>query len=527
MHAEIESSILSSSTKEFMIDKKILCLGNNDESTDRLVSIMALTNDSINHGLISASNFMPVHNGYYHTTVIDVPYGSIIQMAQYFDLVIFLDQPKSDWTNWKLFLSTVKIMQELDQRGHDVVYRDNANVQKMQQFDSFLNNNKSFCIYPWINYTEEDGKVSLCVRARKRIGEPGAVTNWKNDPSLQPFRNKMLSGQSIPDFCSICYDYENKGIESYRQFETKEWVAKLGITSVDDLDKIERPYYYELRLSNKCNLMCRGCRPQHSHLIEQEFKKFNIVSPSGPEPMKYSSIDVIDIDTLTPLSRVYLTGGDPTVIPEVYTFMQRCVDVGRTDFEFTLGINAQKISDKFLALTDNFSNLNFSISLDGYGLVNDYWRWGSDFDTVIANTELLQSRGHNISINTVPGIYNVTNLHLLYEFLDQHFPHTSIYSQINHMDFQSPYNHPNVDLCLQSLEKVRQTKMYLSDGKSNKTAIDSLYNHYANNPQCDWTALAKFFEFNDKLDSARGSRLKDYIPELEQCRALLLAQKTH
>ena len=69
-------------------------------------------------------------------------------------------------------------------------------------------------------------------------------------------------------FCDYEFlNYEENGIESYRQFETKEWITKLGITAIEDLDQISQPYYYELRLSNKCNLMCRGCKPQFSHLI--------------------------------------------------------------------------------------------------------------------------------------------------------------------------------------------------------------------------------------------------------------------
>lgn len=504
-----------------MFDKKILCLGNNDESTDHMVSELAQRDCTINHGLVVNDDFVPVVPGYYHTTVVDIPYGQIIQLSKEFDVVVFLDQPQSAWSNWKPFLSTYKIMVELDNQGKQVVYQQNNNVQKIKEFETFVKTNQSFCIYPWINYTEENGQGSLCVRTSQRFSHSIPIENWQHNKVLQPFRDKMLVGQRVEDFCTKCYDYEAKGIESYRQFETKEWVAKLGLTSIDDIEKIDQPYYYELRLSNKCNLMCRGCIPQHSHLIEQEFRQHNIVSDKLLTPAKYSSIDVINIEQLNPLVRVYLTGGDPTVIPEVYTFMQRCIKANRTDFEFTLGINAQKISDKFLELTDHFSNLNFSISLDGYGLINDYWRWGSDFDTVIKNTKLLASRGHNISINTVPGIYNVTNLHLLYEFLDQEFPHTSVYSQINYLPFQSPYNHPNVDLCLTSLEKVKKTNMYFSDGKSNKTAIDSLYNHYINRPQCDWAALQEFFNYNDKLDQVRGSKLGDYIPELEACRELL------
>lgn len=503
-----------------MFNKKILCLGNNDEDTDHRTSVLAEEFATVNHGLVSSYNFVPDQIGLYHTTILDLPFGEITEIAKHFNQIIMLDQPGEQWTNWKPLLSTYKLMLELDQRGYDVVYRSNQNVQKFLYFDEFLKTNKSFCIYPWINFIEENGKMALCARAEKGVTSADQIINWKTNPEYNAIRQKMLAGEQLPDYCSTCYHYENQGIESYRQFETKEWVSKLGIGSIDDLENIEHPYFYELRVSNKCNLMCRGCTPGFSHLIDAEFKKFNLTIPVIKE-YTYAKTEYIDISTLDPSKRVHLTGGDPTVIDEIYTFMKRCIAAKKTDFEFTLCTNAQKISAKFLELTDQFSNLSFSISLDGYGRVNDYWRWGSDFNTIINNAKLLGSRGHPISINCVLGIYNVTNLHLLYEFLDQEFPNTSVYAQLNYLDYQSPYNHPNVDLCLESLYRCQQTRIYQSDGKSNKTTIDSLYNHYKSNPTCDLDALGKFFKYNDQLDQARNSRLGDYIPELEAVRTLV------
>ena len=121
----------------------------------------------------------------------------------------------------------------------------------------------------------------------------------------------------------------------------------------------------------------------------------------------------------------------------------------------------------------------------------------------------------------VPGIYNITNLHLLYEFLDQEFPSVSIYLQLNYIQEQSPFNHPNTDLAIYSLERCKQTSVYYSNGKSNKTGIDSLYEHYKTNPKCNTELLKKFFKNNDQLDLARGSKLGDYIPELEAVRYLV------
>lgn len=503
-----------------MPDKKVLCLGNNGENTDVEVSKLANDANTVNHGLILDADFIPTAPGYYHTSILDINLGGILQLAKQFDLIIFLDQSVGEWTHWKPLLSSYKLMVQLDLLGYNTVYKDNANVQKYKVFDKFLAENKSFCIYPWINMVEELGQLNVCTRSVKKVTTIKDLTNWQTDPDYQIIRQSMLKGERLPEHCTVCYDYEAKGIESYRQFETKEWVAKLDINTIDDLNNIEHPYYYEVRLSNKCNLMCRSCKPEHSHLIDEEYKKFNIVYPFA-QSFKYSSTDHIDINTLNKDTRVYLTGGEPTIMSEVLDFMKRCIQAGRTNFDFTLGTNGQKLSPKFLELSSHFTNLNFSFSLDGYGRINDYWRWGSDWDTVIKNAHLLESRGHQIAINNVPGIYNVTNLHLLFEFLDREFPHCGSYLQINHVGFQSAYNHPNAQLVVESMEKCKQTKTYYGDGKSTRTAIDSLYDYYSNNPVCNLTQLKEFFEYNDKLDQARNVRLADYIPELDACRSYL------
>jgi hypothetical protein len=133
----------------------------------------------------------------------------------------------------------------------------------------------------------------------------------------------------------------------------------------------------------------------------------------------------------------------------------------------------------------------------------------------------VQDLGHSVSINTVPGLYNVTNLHLLMQFLDREFPMTAIYMQVNYLPWQSAYNHPDADLVLDSLRRCQQTSIYHSNGKSCKTSIDSLVNHYSQNPHCDLAQLRSFFDYNDQLDRVRGSRLVDYIPELEAARRWL------
>jgi molybdenum cofactor biosynthesis enzyme MoaA len=499
---------------------KILYLGANNDDTDRRVSQLAASQNMCNHGLVDNPDAVYTKPGLYHTSVIDLTLAEILNLSKQFDQVVMLDQDLSVWQHSKPLLSTYKVMCDLESQGQPVEFRNNNNVQGFVFFQKLFQENKSFCLYPWINFVEEDGHTRICARARKKVAPvEQAVVNWVDNEGYNQVRNNMLNGITMPDSCTTCYDYESKGVESYRIFESMDWVARLNLKNLDDVKKITKPYYYEMRVSNKCNLMCRGCEPKYSHLIEQESKKHNIFYPN--QNNIYSDLKNINIDQLESSSRVYLTGGDPTVIPEIHSFIEQCAQQNKTDFELTMCTNGAKLTPKFVNLCRKFSNIQFSISLDGYGKVNDYWRWGSDWATVVSNIKTLQQDGHGISINTVPGIYNVTNLHLLYEFLDAEFPGVNIYLQMNYLKRLDMWNHPNCELVVESMKRIQKTSTYFADGKSNRSTIDSCLEYYSKNPKFDVEYLRKFFKRNDQLDQIRGSRLGDYIPELEACRKYL------
>jgi len=503
---------------------KILFLGTNDKRTDTEVSKIANLYKVTNHGLVTDKDFVPSTEGFYHTTVIDIPFGFLLELAQRFDVIVMLDQPQSQWSHWKCLSATFKVMEQLETLGLKTIFRDNKNSKKIMYWTDLLyKKNKSFCIYPWINYHNTGKSLKLCSRAKTTVTTPSQVKDWATDKNYTAIRTKMLAGELLPEQCETCYEYENLGIESYRQFESLDWAFQLDLESVEDLNKIDKPYFYESHLTNHCNIKCRGCQPAYSKPIGDEIKKHNIIVPGTILWDPYTaSIDNIDIDGLEEKSQVYFQGGEPTIMPEVLEFMRRCIAKNKTDFNFTMCTNGVKLSDKFLDLVSNFPNTNFSFSIDGYEHINDYWRTGSKWETVIANAKLLQSQGHFISINTVPGIYNVTNLHLLLEFLDREFPFTAIYMQINYLPWQSIFNHPNNKLVVESMEKCMATSVYHSNGKSCKTAIDTIYNYYVKNPTCNLDNLRDFFAYNDQLDNARGVKLGDYIPELEAARKLIL-----
>lgn len=492
-----------------------------------MVSIMAKDRGLTNLGLVKDPGFQPCEPGVYHTTVADMASGAVISLASRFDQVVMLDQPRSSWTHWKLLQSTYKIMVHLEAQNVPVVFRDNVNVQSLQRIESLVQTNKSFCIYPWINLVNwDDGGLRLCARSSTVVTPEYSVSAWQQSPVRADIKSKMLQGQRLPEHCSYCYRYEDLGIESYRQYETRDWLNTLGIDDLKDLPPRDTPRYYEIDWSSHCNLKCRGCTPWRSSAIELEFKKHNIQLPwpvnnRSVKDAGYPKVDVIDVDSLDRTCRVYVTGGEPVIMPETVEFMRRCIERERTDFELTMSTNGVQIPSRFREMSKHFTNLNLSFSLDGYDEVNDYWRSGAVWSKIVRNMHDMRSLGHTVTVNCVPGIYNVTNLHRLFEWLDREFPKAVVYLQINHNELQSAYNHPDAEKVIDSMLRCQKTQVYWSDGKSCRTAIDSLLQYYQAPHEINWENLRGFFDYNDRLDAVRGVRLADAIPELEACRTLL------
>lgn len=511
-----------------MFKKYILIIGDVDEKAHIKADELAELNNTTNHGLLSHdSDLDALEPGIYHTTVVDFGSGKIINLAKStFDKLIMMNIPADEWSHSKVLLSTYKIMLEIDKTGNShhcrAIYKNNDNIKPIEFFDNLLKTNKSFCMAPWIMYNNEYGELRMCDRDKKKIQDIDKLKDWKTDPEYTKVRQKMLLGEQMPEHCNICYKCEAKGAVSWRQEISIDWIANLGITKLTDLEKIDSPYYYEQWLSNECNLMCRMCSPRQSHLLKKEYDDNPSLYVGMPKDHEttYSKMDDINISLLTKKHFVYIAGGEPSIMQEVYQFMEKCIQQNKTDFQFSMSTNAQRLNNKFLKLTDHFSNLHFSVSVDGYGIVNNYIRWNSNFDTIMKNARLLKDNGHQLTFLAVLSIWNVHKIHLLFEYLDEYFPEEQLYVNLNQKDLTTPFHFPIPTLVLESMERCMKTNVYYSDAKACKTAIDSLYTHYTNF-EPDLEHLSKFFEWNDIMDNARNIKMEDYIPELAKCRNLL------
>lgn len=497
---------------------KILALGNETPDTDRRTSALALGNHSVNYGLISSADIEIHNDGYYHTSVADLTPGEIVELAKKFDSILLLDQPVDSYPNYKTFVTTIRLIDDLEVSGINVSYRDNLNAANFIQWRAFLKENKSFCFYPFLSLVDNIGSTTVCPKSRTAITTHDKIVNWRTDPHYTEIRNNMIAGTQMRDHCWDCYDRELEGEESTRQYETLEWTQRLNLKTPEDFLNFDSPIFYEIRPSNKCNIMCRTCDDGHSHLIEREWKSIGI--PLMPWKFNNTPFDKINFKTL---QRIYIGGGEPTVMPELYQFLSKCIEAGNTDFELNIGTNGMFFSDKLVALFDQFTNVCFSFSYDGYKQVNDYIRWQSDFDTIVDNGRMLRSRGHRIGLQTVFSMYSISRMHEVFEFYDQEYLGDGLLVQVGKGldDIYMPFNHPRPDLVVESMRRCQQTKMYYMNGRSIKSMVDLILEYYSNpSYNCNVDKLREFYEYNDKLDKSRNSNLADYIPELAEARKL-------
>lgn len=498
------------------MQEKILCLGNNTEDTDH--QTRSLCGHRPYHGLLSDLD-RPVrpedfsNPGFYHSSVLDIEFGRLLQIMDQFDQITVLDQPLSQWNHADSLYKTLRLVSKTTT---PVRFLNPDLNQTFSYFSDLVKTNKSFCIFPFIEMLVNFDHTTVCCRSNTPVQKLTELKDYQHDENYKKIRQKMLQGQLVPEHCGHCYRLEHQGITSSRQQETVEWAQRLDIKSTRDLLDIKQPVYYEIRPGNKCNLLCRTCSPTYSHLIEKEYRRLDMIPKNQKIRQKHTTgFDIIDFDSA---KKIYVAGGEPTTLKEFYRFLEDCISQNRTDVELLINTNGTNINPILKKYFNEFSNLHFIFSIDGYQELNHYIRWPSDWSTIIENWQYLRSHDHKISINTTVSIYNVDKLDILCEFIDRQFPNSLVHWQIvESPKFLSPYLHPDKQRVMVSLQKIKTMQCYKNDALM-ASAVDGIYRLFQQREGIP--NLDDFFEYNDKLDRSRDIALKDYCPDIDRYRFL-------
>ena len=331
---------------------------------------------------------------------------------------------------------------------------------------------KTYCPMPWVGLNILPGEIRPCC-------------HWEGAPvPLDQVRADILAGKELPG-CQQCYFAEKIGSPSKRLAAIEEY----GI-----VDKVSTQYL-EVSFDNVCNLKCRGCCSFSSHLWRSDEEEI-YGKPFIDEKYIESNVDI----DCSNLKQIDISGGEPLLSRSADKFIRQLTNI--SDINLGLVTNGYtEPSEVMFNAMRNAKNLYLTISVDGIGELNDYFRSGSKFETVLKNIakfNTLCDSNHKITINTTVSIYNVTQLKEIEDYFKTHYPHF----KVQHRMLQWPE-----PLAIQNMpDKLKDIVRPIveSFGPDYSDVLEAI-----NLPSKD--LYGHFLNYHRKLDSLRGETLPNKL----------------
>ena len=429
---------------------------------------------------------------------------------------------------------------------------------------------KTFCLYPFMNLNSNtEGSVKLCCSINENIhvkdkngnelnfGTHSIEEIW-NSEYMQDIRKQMLNGER-PSACDVCWRLEDLGLNSSRKSAWAEFKdLNLDLKSLKS-ETPPLPTSLELRLGNFCNLRCNSCWSLSSDRIYDERKRMlkDETLPSWARNEFADEINLADranwrwweddtfvnsIKKLAPtLKRLYLTGGEPTLIKQNIEIMKMILDTGNTDCYIALTTNLTNWDNEFFSTMGKFKKGEFQISIDDIGDRNHYIRFPTLWQHVENNLAgIYQSFPVDWKIKhyTVLQTYNYNRVPEIIDWIkhqrrwwskhennripgmsDQH-ERVYIWSPII-LDQPKQLNVRNIPLELR-YNAAKRLEEYIgptSEQDPNlwyQYGIDQTLSYLRTTEEPDLIEWTKFFEYNNLLSKHRKINFKQYFPELAE-----------
>ena len=250
--------------------------------------------------------------------------------------------------------------------------------------------NKPLCTFPWAHLDiETNGDIKYCCASvysdeHSHLDEHGNHYNvnthsidqaWNSD-RIRKLREDLYNGIQAPE-CQVCWEQEAKDQWSVRKaadqakndnYPNIQTVIDRSAENGFVVD--EFPKYYQIQTGNMCNLACKMCHSDYSTTYGEFYQdlypdnvnqnKYNSINDNkgnthrSAEPARYTWPKDIGLKTLlegekiTDIKRLFLSGGEPTIILENLDFLEHLVNTEQSKKIHLIVItNSMKINPRF------------------------------------------------------------------------------------------------------------------------------------------------------------------------------------
>ena len=427
----------------------------------------------------------------------------------------------------------------------------------------------TFCVIPWMYFAigPNEHNTRLCCYSLENSlkTESGQSYSFKthtlykiwNGKSMREIRRKMLAGEKLKS-CQVCYDHESIGKLSARNQYNFEWLSSYKELilnkvkkSVENTYKTAPPDILEIRFGNFCNLKCRMCAPGSSSKIQKEAEE---LIEENKENSQYFDKRFLDSTKLSQdwykdpkllkniyhwvphLKTIHLTGGEPTLIKEVWELIDYIKENGYAKYmDLRININCTYVPEELLDAFNHFKQVHLYLSIDGYKETQEYIRYPSKWGVIEKNVKrILKRRNEKVDVFLLPTlqIYNIFNITELFQWADKFKP--TIYIIYDHLILG--HKMLNVDILPTNIKRIcldkilsyeKNCKYYkylngqtysINENEKKKSIIfynglKSLKAFLKNPPSGSKCYLTDFRKYTEMLDKKRGNSFQKTFPE--------------
>lgn len=414
---------------------------------------------------------------------------------------------------------------------------------------------KTFCIYPWVHqYVGPPGDVKPCCvyQQDEQLGslkENTLKEIWNNE-STKKLRLELLNGEK-PSGCKICWDRTGVSSRTHRDDANenlfKENVHDLvNMTKEDGSLPVHRLLYIDARWNNLCNLKCRTCGPRFStSWIEDHAKLYDRtiieVKNSGDGFQFSGKTENQLLDEILPhvpyVKQIYFAGGEPLMQKEHYKILEALIRIGHTGSVYSpLVINyntnfTQLKLGKHDALSywKHFKEIRINASLDGSHSRAEYWRKGTDWETIVNNRKRMIQECPNTEFRisftlSWPNSFNLVDFHKEWVELGLIKPEDLSLNVLEVPNYFSIKNIP--DWKKEKIEKVflehiEWLKKHLYTERIRQEFEDAIQIMYNIDTNQEFLHMEEFVQKQSKLDLIREENFWETFPEHADIKKML------
>jgi wyosine [tRNA(Phe)-imidazoG37] synthetase (radical SAM superfamily) len=390
----------------------------------------------------------------------------------------------------------------------------------------------TICPWPWTTiHVATNSFLSHCCEARDlplSAQDTSLQTFWNSD-EIKNVRATMLAGK-WHDSCIICKKKEKNNIKSKRQLAvykagskgwhgyTTEQIKHLILKGTHVTEPVKQ---IDIRFGTTCNLACRMCGPWSSSMWAQivDENRDEFINVGWDEPLSQSKMSIQFqksrwwqqkkflnslIDACGGLHELNITGGEPTLIPELIDVLKQI----NKDCIVQLTTNGTLFNEKLYNELSKFKKTWFVLSIDGIGDTYNYIRHPGDWNTVNSNVTKFKDYVNEIHVETATTIFNILDITNIWEWAYKNKLDLLSPNYVSEPQWTSVYAIPE-NVKSVAINKVNKVGNEFKELKENFTSSILSINFDPEN--------FEEFKINYKLqDNLYNKQLTNYLPELKE-----------